>query len=202
MRVDTIVVGCFQVNCYIVSSIAKNAIIIDPGDDYSRIAKFLDKEGVTSKMIVHTHGHIDHIGADNEFYLPVYVHRLDIPLLRDSEKNLSSFLSVPFEVTEAKVKVLEDLDVVTLDEINLKVIHTPGHTPGGICLKADKFIFTGDTLFMGSVGRTDFAGASHEVLLSSIKKRLLDLSDDMIIYPGHGPSSTIGREKKKNQFLR
>lgn len=200
MRIDIIPVGQMQANCYIVSSDTKNAILIDPGGEYSKIASFLKNQKITPKFIVHTHGHIDHIGADNEFGLPIYIHKLDVKLLKDPEKNLSSFLMLPFKVNK-NIREVKDLEIITLDELKLEVIHTPGHTPGGICLKADKLIFTGDTLFSGSIGRTDFAGASSDQLIKSIISRLLVFPDDTIIYPGHGEASTIGKERKSNPFL-
>ena len=194
-------VGEIEANCYILSSDqTHNAILIDPGDEYPKIKAFLDTKGITPKLIVHTHGHIDHIQADNEFNLPVYVHKLDVALLENPDRNLSSFLSHPFNV-KAPIKPVEDQEHITLDDIGLEVIHTPGHTPGGICLKADTIIFTGDTLFAGSVGRTDFPGASQKELIQSIRGRLLIFPDTTIIYPGHGPRSTIGKERKNNPFL-
>lgn len=200
MHIDIISVGQMQANCYVVSNQNRNAILIDPGDEYSKIASFLKKQKITPKFIAHTHGHIDHIGCDNEFGLPIYIHKLDIELLKNPEKNLSSFLMLPFRVNK-NIKAVEDLDCITLDELRLEVIHTPGHTPGGICLKAEKVIFTGDTLFSGSIGRTDFVGASGEQLIKSIQSRLLIFPDNTIIYPGHGEPSTIGKEKNTNPFL-
>lgn len=202
MRIDTLTVGQMQVNCYILSSkTTKNAILLDPGDEYSRIKAYLDKHKLKPKFILHTHGHIDHIQADNEFALPVYVHSLDSELLRNPDKNLSSFLSVPFKV-KLDLKPLEDLAEIKLDDLVLQVIHTPGHTPGGICLKSAQVVFTGDTLFAGGIGRTDFPGASHEQLIKSIQDKLLVLPDETVIYPGHGPSSTIGEEKRSNPYAR
>lgn len=190
-----------QANCYIVSSeTTKNAILIDPGGEYSKIDSFLKEQGITPKFIVHTHGHIDHIEADNEFGLPIYIHKFDVELLKSPEKNLSSFLTTPFKVNK-NIKALKDLDTITLDELKLEVIHTPGHTSGGICLKAENVVFTGDTLFSGSIGRTDFKGASQEQLIKSIQNRLLVFPDDTVIYPGHGEPSTIGKEKRANPFL-
>ena len=201
MRIDTITVGEMGVNCYVLSSkITKNAILIDPGDDYPRIRALLAQQKLKPQFIVHTHGHIDHIGADNEFNLPAYAHRLDVELLRDPQRNLSNFLSVPFKV-ELDIRPVEDLEIITLDDLNLQVIHTPGHTPGGICLKSGKVVFTGDTLFAGGIGRTDFPGASEEQLLKSIQDKLLNIADETVIYPGHGPASTIGKERKTNPFL-
>lgn len=202
MRIDTLTVGQMQVNCYILSSkTTKNAILLDPGDEYPRIKAYIDKHKLKPKFIMHTHGHIDHIQADNEFALPVYVHSLDSELLRNPDKNLSSFLSLPFKV-KLDLKTVEDLAEIKLDDLVLQVIHTPGHTPGGICLKSDKVVFTGDTLFAGGIGRTDFPGASYEQLMKSIQDKLLVLPDQTVIYPGHGPCSTIGEEKRSNPYAR
>lgn len=201
MRIDKIIVGSMQVNCYIVSSEkTSNALLIDPGDDFKRIHKFLENTKLNPCFIVHTHGHIDHIGTDNEFKLPVYAHRLEAELLKQPDKNLSSFLTKPFKVS-GDINLLEDSQEITLDDIALKVLHTPGHTPGGICLDAGGIVFTGDTLFSGSVGRTDFSGASHEQLIKSIHDKLMGFADNTVIYPGHGPASTIGKEKRNNPFL-
>ncbi len=201
MRIDTIVVGPMQVNCYILSSkTTKNAILIDPGDEYLKLKTFLEKHKLTPKFIVHTHGHIDHIQADNEFNLAVYAHSLDVELLKSPERNLSNFLSVPFRV-KFDIKPIKDSQIIMLDDLSLQVIHTPGHTPGGICLKSAKAVFTGDTLFAAGIGRTDFPGASYEQLMKSIQEKLLVLPDDTVIYPGHGPCSTIGEEKRGNPFL-
>ncbi len=202
MRIDKIIVGSMQVNCYIVSSEKTgNALLIDPGDDFKRIQKFLQLSKLNPCFIVHTHGHIDHIGADNEFKLPIYAHKLEIELLKEPDRNLSSFLTRPFKVS-ANINSVEDAQKITLDDITLEVLHTPGHTPGGICLDAGGVIFTGDTLFAGSVGRTDFSGASHEQLIKSIHDKLLRFADDTVIYPGHGAPSTIGEEKRNNPFLK
>lgn len=202
MEINSITVGELQVNCYILSSSkTKNAIIIDPGDDYPKIKSFLAKHKLSPKFIVHTHGHIDHIQADDEFHLTVYAHTLDVELLKDPDKNLSHFLSFPFKVN-SPIKSLEDAEFISLDDISLEVIHTPGHTPGGICLRAENVVFTGDTLFAGSIGRTDFPGASNQQLIKSIKDRLFILADETLVYPGHGPSSSIGEEKRDNPFLK
>lgn len=201
MRIDILQVGELEVNCYILSSEkTKNAILIDPGDDYPKIKSFLEKQKLMPRFVLHTHGHFDHIGADNEFGLPVYAHRLDVELLQSSKENLSDFFSSSFQVN-AQTHILEDKETVRLDELSLEVIHTPGHTPGGICLKSGNVIFTGDTLFAGGIGRTDFPGASEERLIQSIEERLMVFPDETLIYPGHGPSSTIGRERRRNPFL-
>lgn len=205
MILEAIQVGSMQVNCYVIASGDNgNAILIDPGDDAGKIKKVLNKHRLKLAFIINTHGHIDHIGCDDMFGVGVYIHSLDAPLLKDPELNLSSFLAVAFKV-KSELKLLEDKQIITLDDIQLEVLHIPGHTPGGIALfvknPQQKILFTGDSLFAGSIGRTDFPGASEELLIASIKKKLLTLSNDTVIYPGHGPSSTIGEEKINNPFL-
>lgn len=205
MIFETICVGQFQVNCYILASDRDSrAIIIDPGDECDKIKRLLSKYGLMPTFIINTHGHIDHIGCDNEFGVPVYIHSQDLPLLKDPSLNLSSFLILPYSL-KSKVKALEDKENIELDGICLEVIHTPGHTPGGICLLMkqpdNKILFSGDTLFSQGIGRTDFPGADETVIIKSIKDKLFKLADDTVVYPGHGPSSTIGKERKSNPFL-
>ncbi len=201
MHIDIIPVGSMQANCYIISSgRTKNAIVIDPGADYDKIRALLKKKKISPKLIIHTHGHIDHIQADQEFNLPVYIHRTEAEFLSNPDKNLSNFLGLPFEL-KAEIRPVDDQDMIRLDDLTAEVIHTPGHTPGGICLKIEGNIFTGDTLFNGGVGRTDFPGASHQQLIDSIRRRLLDYPDNTLVYPGHGPKTTIGQEKTTNPFL-
>ncbi|MEW5758435.1 MAG: MBL fold metallo-hydrolase [Candidatus Omnitrophota bacterium] len=201
-NLKTIVVGNLGVNCYILFSNGQ-ALIIDPGGDFGLIQNFLTKNNLVVKFIVHTHGHFDHIGADNKFNVPVYIHRLDVECLTDSSKNLSNFVVGNDLKIKSPVVAVDDGEKIYLDEIILKVIHTPGHTKGGICLlwEEAKCIFTGDTLFYEGIGRTDFPGASHEELINSIEKKLFILEDNIICYPGHGPKTTIGHEKKNNPFL-
>lgn len=205
MIFETVCVGALEVNCYILASDkAQKAIIIDPGAEENKIRNVLDKHKLRPAFIINTHGHIDHIGCDNEFGVPVYVHRDEVALLKDAKFNLSSFLIAPYSV-RSPIKTLEDNKNISLDEIELQVIHTPGHTPGGICLlmkaPCDNILFSGDTLFREGIGRTDFAQADEDTLINSIKEKLLVLADDTVIYPGHGPTSTIGHEKKHNHFL-
>jgi len=206
MILETLCVGQMQVNCYILaSSHNSRAIIIDPGDEKQKIERVLKKYFLKPEFIINTHGHIDHIGCDDKFGVPVYIHRQDLALLENPELNLSVFFAPPFSL-KSNVKILEDKDNIELDQIQLEVIHVPGHTPGGISLlmkkPKDKILFTGDALFYHGIGRTDFSGASETLLIKSIKMRLFKLSDDTIVYPGHGPSSTIGEEKNNNPFLK
>lgn len=206
MKIESVCVGPMEVNCYIVfDQLEKQAIIIDPGADYLRIEKILNTKGLKPAFIINTHGHIDHIGADNEFSLAIYIHRDDVILLSDPKLNLSQFFSSSFAVN-SRINAIEDNQEIHLgNHICLKVIHTPGHTPGSISLllvhPENKILFSGDTLFYESIGRTDFPGASYGLIIESIKKRLFILDDDTVVYPGHGPKSTIGHEKRFNPFV-
>ena len=205
MILETVIVGSMQVNCYILASKSNSqAIIIDPGDEENKIRRVLGKHKLKPAFIINTHGHIDHIGCDDKFNVPVYIHKKDSMSLIDPQSNLSTFLGSPYSM-KSQGRTLEDKQNLELDDIKLEVIHTPGHTPGGICLLMlkpnDKILFRGDTLFYQGIGRTDFPGADEATLIKSIKDRLLKLADDTVIYPGHGPSSAIGDEKKNNPFL-
>lgn len=205
MILEAVCVGLYQVNCYILASHkGAGAIIIDPGADHAKIEKLLNKHSLQPKFIINTHGHIDHIACDDEFRVPVYIHAEDAPLLTSPELNLSNFLIGSFQV-KSEIRKLKDKQLIGMDGIGLEVIHMPGHTPGGIALlmkkPENKIVFTGDSLLCLSIGRTDFPGADEAALIKSIKERLLKLPDDTVVYPGHGPSSTVGREKKDNPFL-
>jgi hydroxyacylglutathione hydrolase len=205
MIFKTICVGPMAVNCYILAE-EKNsaAIIIDPGAEAGKIKKVLAEYKLKAAFLVNTHGHFDHIGCDDEFGVPVYIHKDDALLLTDAQSNLSALFSSQFAV-KSRVCILEDKGDIKLDNIHLKVLHVPGHTPGGIALLMinpdSKILFTGDALFCGGIGRTDFAGGNEKLLIKSIKEKLLSLPDGTVIYPGHGPSSTIGEEKIHNPFL-
>lgn len=206
MILETVIVGSLQVNCYILSAAdGRDAIIIDPGDSQDLIRKVLDRHRLKPVCVINTHGHVDHIGCDDAFGVPVYAHKDEIALLKDSGRNFSDFMDLPFSV-KSKVTGLADKQVLVFDGVELEVIHTPGHSPGGICLLLKKpvtnILFSGDTLFYGSIGRTDFPGADTNTLLESIREKLLVLPDDTIVYPGHGAASTIGHEKKHNPFFK
>jgi hydroxyacylglutathione hydrolase len=202
MLLKTIVVGYYGVNCYVVGRGATNeVVVIDPGADFSKIKAVLVKGKLKPVAVINTHGHFDHIGASDKFNLDVYVHIDDKDMMTDPQSNLSIFFGKPVKVS-ANIKVFRDQDIVTLAGMDFEVRHTPGHTPGGVCLRVENMFFSGDTLFCGSVGRTDFPGASHEQLLNSIKNKILTLPDDIVVYPGHGAFTTIKNERKENPFLK
>ncbi|MDK2835588.1 MAG: hydroxyacylglutathione hydrolase [Thermosediminibacterales bacterium] len=204
MKLEIIPVGAYQANCYIIGcEKTQKGLVIDPGAEAKRIIQHIDKLGLKVEQIVLTHGHIDHIGGVEElrktYKAKVAIHEADAPMLTDSMKNLSFY-------TENAIKSSADVllkhgDLLEVGQLKLKVIHTPGHTPGGICLLMDDIVFTGDTLFAGSIGRTDFPGGSYRQIIDSIKQKLLILKEETKVLPGHGPQSTIGEEKRMNPFL-
>lgn len=193
--VDKIIVGELETNCYILAEeTSKTCAIIDPGADYKKIKKYLDSRDFTPLFIINTHGHGDHIMADEEFNLPIYIHKDDADFLHDPGKNLSFVYSIKRKAD----KILMDGDEINLGNLVIKVIHTPGHTPGGICLLCEDILFSGDTLFASGVGRTDLPYADEAKLIDSIKTKLFILNDNVKVYPGHGPETTIGKEKWQN----
>ena len=204
MILETVNVGPMQVNCYILAHAAgAKAIIIDPGDQASKIKAVLDKHKLTPAMVINTHGHYDHIGSDDDFGVCVYVHKKDLPMLLDAGKNFSANFSLPYKVI-SQIKTLADGEIIKLDDLELEVIHLPGHTPGGIGLLMKKpqadIIFTGDTLFSQGVGRWDLPGGSKEQLEEAIRQRLFILPHATKVYPGHGSATTIGREQSNSPF--
>lgn len=206
MILETISVGPLEANCYILAQDKdSSAIIIDPGAEPRKIKKVLDRHGLRPAFIVNTHGHYDHIGADDHFGVPVYAHKEEVALLRDPKLNLSGLFSLPFHVN-AQIIILKEGSLLELDNIQLKVAHIPGHSPGGIALlmqkPTEKIVFTGDSLFRQGIGRFDLEGGNEELLIRSIKEKLLILADDTVIYPGHGHPSTIGEEKRNNLYLK
>lgn len=192
-------------NCYIVGSEkTKEAAIIDPGAGFNIIDNKLKELGLKAKMIILTHNHGDHIGAVQEFIdkynAKVYIHKDDAKGLNNSSMNFSKAIFGKDISIKADVE-LSDGDEINLGELKFEIIHTPGHTKGGICIKIGNIMMTGDTLFNSSIGRTDFPGGSFEEIISSIKKKIFKYDDDTIIYPGHMSSSTIKREKQYNPFV-
>jgi hydroxyacylglutathione hydrolase len=203
MILETLALGDYQANCYIYASeITRKGFIIDPGDEADVILSRVKELGLSVVFTILTHGHPDHTGAlklvREAINSPIAMHGADSGMLKD--KILHSLLGFRHsDVTPDRLLV--DGKTLKAGELSLKVIHTPGHTPGGICLLGDGLVFTGDTLFNMGIGRTDFPGGEMQVLMASIHDRLLSLPDETVVYPGHGPSSTIGDERRDNPFL-
>lgn len=197
MILKHIVVGITEANCYLFGDAqTKEIAIIDPGADADKIKECIEQNSYLPRFIINTHGHIDHIGANDKFNLPIFIHKDDVSFLDDPSKNLSLWMGSSYK-SPAPSRLLEDGDEIKIGNLILEVIHTPGHTPGGICLRYKDILFSGDTLFCGGIGRTDIPGGSEEALLKSIKERLFSLDDKITIYPGHGVSSTLEKEKKR-----
>jgi hydroxyacylglutathione hydrolase len=210
MKIDRLVLGAYQTNCYILRAgeAAKDCLIIDTGLEAGELIDFLEVHKLNPVAVVLTHGHIDHIiglaALRSRFPdIKVYIHKLDAEMLTGEKNNLSAMAGISFSSKPADFS-LEEGNVIEQANIKLDVIHTPGHTPGGICLysKADDIAFVGDTLFANSVGRTDIPGGSTTQLIKSIKEKLCNLPDETVAYPGHGPATTIAQEKANNPFLK
>ncbi len=209
MKIDRFVLGVYQTNCYILRDnvTVKECLVIDTGLDSGEMIDFLVEHKLNPVAVVLTHGHADHItglAAFREKFsdLKVYIHKLDAKMLTGAQSNLSEFSGELFS-TEPADFLIEEPSVIEQADIKLEVLHTPGHTAGGICLysKDERIVFSGDALFAESVGRTDFPGGSMAQLIESIKEKLLTLPDETIVYPGHGPVTTIAKEKAHNPYL-
>jgi glyoxylase-like metal-dependent hydrolase (beta-lactamase superfamily II) len=207
MILKTLVVGPFASNCYIVGSeSSKHGIIIDPGAEAKLILSTVNDLGMTVSLILVTHTHIDHIGA----LAPVKegtgakfaIHEAEATAgLSMFSRMLSSMSGGSFNQPPKPDRLLKDGDTIDIDDLSFTVLHTPGHSPGGISLYGHGILFSGDTLFNCGIGRTDFPGCSYEQIMDSIKNKLMTLPDETIVYPGHGPATTIGKEKRGNPFL-
>ena len=207
MIITTLVVTEFMTNCFIVGDDAtKEAIIIDPGGEGLRIIKEVEAQGLRLVGIVNTHAHVDHIGANRDlkdyFNVSIMMHQAELPVLRVASK-MARLFGVNIDQPPGPDRFLDEGDKVVFGDTTLGVLHTPGHSPGGISLVSQdgKSCFVGDTLFAGSIGRTDLPGGDYNTLINSIKGKLLPLGDDVTVYPGHGPKTTIGTERKFNPFL-
>ncbi|WP_346354161.1 MBL fold metallo-hydrolase [Azotosporobacter soli] len=205
MQAIMLQVGALGTNCYILyCEKTLQAAVIDPGGDAAEIMNEIGRRNLTVAYILNTHGHADHIGANDEIKArtnaPICIHEADAAMLTSAQKNLSLYIGQQISGNQAD-RLLADGDLIELGEIKLTVVHTPGHTPGGICFVGEDFVFSGDTLFAQSVGRTDFPGGSHVQLVNSIKNKLMALPDAMQVFPGHGPATTIGEERTMNPFI-
>jgi len=206
MIVKTLAVGPIMANCYILGcESSKEAAVIDPGDDADRILQALAESEFTVKLILNTHGHFDHVGANRRIKevtgAPLMIHEYDAPMLESLSQSASAW-GMRAENSPPPDQFLEDGDSLSFGELTLSVIHTPGHTRGGVSFHTNGAVFVGDTLFAGSIGRTDFPGGDFETLIASIQKKLFPLGDEVVVYTGHGPETSIGYEKRTNPFAR
>jgi hydroxyacylglutathione hydrolase len=205
MDIHTIVVGPLEVNCYIIADLdSRDAIVIDPGDDAAKILKYVRSRSLRVHYILNTHGHIDHVGANAilraQLNAPIAIHHADANLLQNAALNGAALFGFPFTEHSPDL-LLNDHDTIQSASLRLAVVHTPGHSPGGVCFLAESCVFTGDTLFAGSVGRTDLPGGNWRQLCQSLKEKILPLRDSLTVYPGHGPETTIAAERQTNPFL-
>jgi len=208
MLLNTIVVTEFMTNCFILGDEQTHqAIVIDPGGEADKILRQIDSMGLTVMAIVNTHAHVDHIGAIRQIKdvtgAQIMMHEAELPLLQ-AASCMGRLFGIRIEQPPDPDRFLSEGEVISLgDGISLSVLDTPGHSPGGISLVTSdkKLCFAGDTLFAGSIGRTDLPGGDYHTLITSIKTKLLPLGDDMKVLPGHGPATTLGAERRYNPFL-
>jgi len=203
--IETLAVGPLQVNCFIAACPAtREAMVIDPGDEGERILETLRANNIQPKLIVNTHGHFDHIGGNallmEKTGAQLLIHEDDLPVLRQAATHAAIYglKTVP---SPEPTRTLRGGEVLEVGQLRFEVIHTPGHSPGGISLYGGGHLFSGDALFAGSVGRTDLPGGDHDMLVEGIRSRLLVLPEATVVHPGHGPDTTVGREKSDNPFV-
>lgn len=200
-------VGPFLSNCYLVGAEeSKEGMVVDPGADADLVLREIESLGLKIKLIAITHGHIDHIMAIAQVKeatgAELAIHRDDLPLLQERHSPMATAFGLRYPSPPQPERVLLGGEKLEVGGLSFLVLHTPGHSPGGICLYGEGVVFTGDTLFQGSIGRFDMPGADGRVLLNSIHTKLMVLPDDTIVLPGHGPQTTIATERRWNPFLR
>ena len=208
MLIRRLMVGPLQTNCYVLGcETTKEAAIIDPGGNADAILREIEQQDLTVTLIINTHAHVDHVSANAEIHeateAPLAIHELDAPALADPVRSLSLLMGSS-EPSPAPDQLLKEGDQMEVGTVSLKVLHTPGHTPGSISLWSEeaRVVFTGDALFHMGIGRTDFPGGSHDTLMQSIREKLFSLPGDATVYSGHGPATTIEQEKTSNPWLR
>ncbi len=205
MKYETLVVGALETNCYLVyCPETLECAIVDPGAEAGEIFRLITGKKLKPVVILNTHGHVDHVGANRDmkerFNVPLCIHSADRPMLEQLQQ---SELAIFLEAKDSPSPdwFLKEGGKIKVGKSSLKVIHTPGHSPGSVSFLGDGFLLSGDTLFSGGVGRTDFPGGSWKELEKSIKEKILTMPDETIILPGHGPSTTVGQEKSSNPFI-
>lgn len=206
MLIHAFVTGSLETNCYLVADPGiSEAIVIDPGGEPSEIIAFLKKERLRCTQIVNTHGHFDHVSGNKVLKsatgAALLIHEADAPMLAQAAGH-ARFFNLTADNSPGPDDYLSDQEQLTVGRLTLRVLHTPGHTPGGVTIVGKGVAFCGDLVFHGSVGRTDLPGGSERVLLDSIRKCIVTLPDDTVLYPGHGPETTVGLEKRQNPFFR
>ncbi|MBZ4688027.1 MAG: hydroxyacylglutathione hydrolase [Clostridia bacterium] len=207
MILHKVQVGSLATNCYIIAcKDTKEAVVIDPGDEAEKILSVITKENLKVKYIINTHGHWDHIGADRPLKehtnADLLIHEEDAEALQEGSKNLSMYMGESAQAPKAD-KLLREGDIIKFgNKMELKVLHTPGHTPGSICLVGQEILFSGDTVFAGSIGRTDLPGGSYNTIMESIQQKIMPLEDTFTVYPGHGPQTSMKEEKESNPYFK
>lgn len=205
MKFESVIVGPLETNCYLLyCPETLECAVVDPGAEAPKIFRLVASNALHPVTLLNTHGHIDHIGANRDikekFDIPLCIHRDDEPMLKNVlQSELSFFLGA--HVSPAPDQYLEDGETIKIGKSSLRVIHTPGHSPGSVSFLGDGFLLSGDTLFFGGVGRTDLPGGSWPELVNSIKTKILTMPDEMPVLPGHGPFTSVGQEKRSNPFI-
>jgi len=205
MQIETLVVGPLQVNCFVIAcDKTAEALVVDPGDEAGRILEYLQAKGLKLKLVINTHGHFDHIGGNRLLVertgAELLLHQADLPVLLRAREHAALY-GMSVDGSPEPSRLLGGGEILEVGEVRFQVLHTPGHSPGGICLLGDGHLFSGDTLFAASVGRTDLPGGDHDTLIDGIRRQLLVLPEATVVHPGHGPDTTIGREKRVNPYL-
>ena len=204
MIIEKLEVGPIMANCYIVGcEETRQAVVIDPGDEADHILYTLAGHKLTVKHIINTHGHFDHVSANRQLKeatgADIIIHAADAPMLT-SLSDMAAAFGLSCENSPPPDRTVDEGDIISFGSLEMKVLHTPGHSPGGISLVCGDKVFVGDTLFAGSIGRTDFPGGDFDTLIAAIRRKLFPLGDQVVVYCGHGPETTIGREKRTNPF--
>jgi hydroxyacylglutathione hydrolase len=206
LKLWTRAVGAYQVNTVLVwCDKTKQAVLFDPSAEADAIVAEIEDRGLTLIALVNTHGHLDHIAENqaikNRFGVPLFIHALDRPMLTNPARNLSLMTGEPVISPDADAE-LKDGDTLTVGEEVLTALHVPGHTPGSLAFYSPGLLISGDTLFAGAIGRCDLPGGNETLLPEKIRSKLYTLPDETVVYPGHGPTTTIGEERHSNPFVR